>query len=199
MFARVVTVKGAKNIDAGIDYVKDTVAPVLHQQKGFAGTTVSVDRAGGLFGVYTVWETVADRDASESASLKLREEAQEIIGGQLTVELFEQNFVEIVGGPPRIGSSLLLTRVRSDVAKIDANIEHFKREVLPKIKTGPGLLLVRQLVNRQTGESLVGTVWADKPSMRAAADAAVERQRSTDLPVTIVSRSEREIVFIDFP
>jgi hypothetical protein len=45
----------------------------------------------------------------------------------------------------------------------------------------------------------VGTVWADHTSMRAAADAAIERQRSRDLPVTIVSRSEREIVFIDFP
>ena len=199
MFARVVTIKGAKDLDAGIDYVKSTVAPVLHQQKGFAGTTASVDRANGLFGVYTVWETADDRDASDSALLKLREEAQEIVGGQLTVELFDQVSVEFVGGPPVVGSFLLVTRVRSDLAKIDANIEYFNREVLPQIKANPGLLLVRQLVNRQTGESLVGTVWADYPSMRAAADAAIERQRSTDLPVTIVSRSEREIVFLDFP
>jgi hypothetical protein len=71
--------------------------------------------------------------------------------------------------------------------------------VLPQIKAGPGLLAVRQMVNRQTGEALVGTAWADRASMRTAADAAAERQRSTDLPVTIVSRSEREIVFVDLP
>ena len=199
MFARVVTINGAEDIDAGIEYVKSTVAPVLHSQKGFAGTTASVDRAGRLFGVYTLWQTAADRDASDSALLKLREESQEIIRGQLTVELFEQNFVEVVRGPPVAGASLLVTRARSDLDKIDQSLEYFQREVLPKIKTGPGLLLVRQLVNRQTGESLVGTVWADRPSMRAAADAAIERQRSKALPVTIVSRSEREIVFVDVP
>jgi hypothetical protein len=199
MFARVVTIKGAKDIDAGIEYIKDTVAPVLHQQNGFAGTTASVDWSNSLLGVYTLWSTAADREASDSALLKLREEAQDITGGQLTVELFEQNFVEVVGGSPAVGSALLLTRVQSDVAKVDENIEYFKREVLPQIKKGPGLLLVRQLVNRETGESLVGTVWTDQSSMRTAAEAAAERQRSGDLPVTIVSRSEREIVFIDFP
>ena len=199
MFTRVVTITGAKDIDAGIEYVSSTVAPVLHQQRGFRGTTASVDRSNGLLGVMSLWETAADRDASDSALLKLREEATEIVGGQLTVELFEEVLVENVGGLPVVGSSLLVTRVRSDLARVDQNLEYFKREVLPQIKAGPGLLTVRQMVNRETGEALVGTTWVDHASMRAAADAAVERQRSTDLPVTIVSRSEREIVFVDFP
>jgi len=194
-----VTITGAQDIDAGIEYVSSTVAPVLHQQKGFRGTTASVDRSNGLLGVMTLWEAAADRDASDSALLKLREEATEIVGGQLTVELFEEVLVDIVGGMPGVGSSLLVTRVRSDLRKIDQNLEYYKREVLPKIKAGPGLLTVRQLLNRETGESIVGTTYADHASMRAAAEAAIERQRSTDLPVTIVSRSEREIVFVDFP
>jgi len=199
MFSRVVTITGAKDIDAGIEYVRSTVGPVLHQQRGFRGTTVSVDRSGGLFGVLSLWETEADRDASDSALLKLREEATEIVGGQLTVDLFEEVFFEMVGGPPAAGSSLLVTRVRSDVDKVDETLAYFQREVLPQIKAGPGLLAVREMVNRQTGEALVGTVWADAASMRAAAEAAMERQRTTDLPVTIVSRSEREIVFVDLP
>ena len=182
MFSRVVTITGAQDIDAGIEYVRSTVAPVLHQQKGFRGTTASVDRSNDLFGVLSLWESAADRDASDSALLKLREEA-----------------TEIVGGPPVAGSSLFVTRVRSDIAKIDKNLEYFKREVLPQIKAGPGLLTVRQMVNRETGEGLVGTTWSDHASMRAAVEAAIERQRATDLPVTIVSRSEREIVLVDFP
>jgi hypothetical protein len=199
MFSRVVTISGARDIDAGIEYVSSTVAPVLHQQRGFRGTTVSVDRASGLCGVLSLWETEADREASDSALLKLREEATEIIGGQLTVELFEEVLFEVVGGPPTVGSSLLVTRVTTDVAKVDETIAYFQREVLPQIKDGPGLLAVREMVNRQTGEALVGTVWTDPASMRAAAEAAMERQRTVDLPVTIVSRSEREIVLVDFP
>jgi heme-degrading monooxygenase HmoA len=194
-----VTITGAKNIDAGIEYIKSTVAPVLHQQNGFRGTTTSVDRSNSLLGVLSLWETAADREASDSALLKVRDEAQKIVGGKLTVELFEEVLFETFGGPPVAGSYLLVTRVKSERTKVDENLDYFKREVLPRIKTGPGLLAVRQMVNRETGESIVGTVWADQDSMRAAAEAAAERQRTTQMPVTIVSRSEREIVYVDFP
>ena len=81
MFTRVVTYTGAKNLDAGTEYVRDTANPVLHQQKGFAGSIASIDRANNVFGVLSRWETEADRDASESALLKVREEGQEVIGG----------------------------------------------------------------------------------------------------------------------
>ncbi len=197
MFTRLVTISDAKDIDAGIDFVRNTVTPLLHQQKGFRGTTASADRAGGVLGVLTLWDTAEDRDASESALLKVREEAAKLIGGTLSVELFEQVLVEMIAGPPSIGSSLLVTRVSMDPAKVDQNIEYFTREVLPLIKATPGLLAVRYLVNRETGEALVGTAWADVGSCRVAAQAAEKRQLSGDLPVIIRERSQREIAFVD--
>lgn len=200
MFVRVVGFTEAKHIDAGIDFVRDTVSSVLHQQKGFAGTIASADRANDVFGVLTRWETEADRDASESALLKVREEGQTIIGGRLSVEYFEEVRLEVVGGPARVGSGLLVTRVTMEPAKIDDNLQYFEREVLPQIKQSPGLLFVRQLVNRQTGDAVVGTGWTDAAALRAGAAAAETRQRNTpDLPVTIVDRSQREVVFIDQP
>lgn len=197
MFTRLVTISDAKDIDAGIDFVRNTVTPLLHQQKGFRGTTASADRAGGVLGVLTLWDTAEDRDASESALLKVREEAAKLIGGTLSVELFEQVLVEMIAGPPSIGSSLLVTRVSMDPAKVDQNIEYFTREVLPLIKANPGLLAVRYLANRETGDALVGTAWADVDSCRAAAQAAEKRQLSGDLPVIIRERSQREIAFVD--
>jgi len=161
--------------------------------------TASADRSSELLAVLTLWETAADRDASESALLKVREEGLKLIGGHLSVELFEEVLTELVAGPPSVGSSLLVTRVSMDPAKIEENLDYFKREVLPQIKAGPGLLALRHMVNRQTGDAMVGTVWADADSMRAAAEAAAARQRSADLPVTIQGRSEREIVFVDLP
>ncbi len=200
MFTRVVSFANAQHIDAGIDYVRDTVNSVLHQQKGFAGTVASADRAGGVFGVMTRWETEADRDASESALLKVRSEGQKVIGGTLNVEYFEEVLFELVGGPPRVGANLLVTRVTMDPARADESIQYFAREVLPEIKKGSGLLFVRQLVNRQTGDALVGTGWTDVAAMQAAVEAAETRQRNTpDMPVTIVDRSQREIVFVDQP
>jgi hypothetical protein len=196
MFTRAVTFTDATNLDAGTEYVRDTANAVLHQQKGFAGTIASVDRANNVFGVLTRWETEADRDASESALLKVREEGQEIIGGALTVEYYEEVLLELIT-PPQVGNSLIVSRAAMDPATIDQNIAYFKREILPQIKQDPGVLFIRQLVNRQTGEAIVGTGWADVASMRAAVVKA--EARAANAPVTITGRSEREIVFLDQP
>ena len=200
MFTRVVSFTDAKDIDAGVEYVRDTVNSVLHSQKGFAGTIASADRANNVFGVLTRWETEADRDASESALLKVREEGHEIIGGTMKVEYFEEVLFEPISGPPSVGSALLLTRVTMDPAKADQTLEYFKREVLPQIKKTDGVLYVRQIVNRKTGEAVSGVGYTDAAAMKAGAARAEERQRNTpDLPVTIVDRSPREILFLDQP
>jgi heme-degrading monooxygenase HmoA len=196
MFTRIVTFIGAKDIDAGIAYVRDTVAPVLHQQKGFRGTTASADRAAKVFSVLSLWDTAADREASESALLKVREEGQQIIGGQLAVELFEEVLVELVG-IPSVGASLLVRRVSMDPAKVDDNIAFFKAEVLPQIKANPGLLAVRQMVNRATGDAIVGTLWTDKATMQDAAADAEKRQGQAAGRVVFGEQSEREVVFVD--
>src|SRR5438552_10232245 len=104
MFTRIVQLTGATDIDNGIAFVRDTVTPLLKQQKGFRGVTASADRAGGVFGVLTIWEAEADRDASESAMLKVREEATEIMGGELTVEFYEE-LVREATGAPGVGTS----------------------------------------------------------------------------------------------
>ena len=197
MFTRIVTFTGATDIDAGVRYLQDTVAPLLREQKGFRGVTASADRSGGVLGVLSLWETEADRDASESTLVKAREEGQRVIGGAMTVAQFEEMLVE-TDKPPTVGCSLLLRRVSMDPAKIDENLGFFRREVLPEIKANPGFCAVRSMMNRQTGEGIVGTVWADKASMDAAAEAAeARRQRAAQQGVTFGEQTKREIVFAD--
>lgn len=200
MHIRLTTITDAKNLDAGIAFIRDTVAPVLHQQKGFAGLTASVDREGKLLSALSQWETEADRDASESAILKVRDEAVKVTGGHVSVELFEQNRFEIVGGPPKEGASLLVTRVSMDPAKVEQNQAFFEKEVLPQIRTSPGVLVIRNLINRETGEGMTGVVYADRKAMEAGVKMAEERQRANpDMPVKIQSRSLRELALLDMP
>ena len=196
MFTRIVSFTGAKDIDAGIAYVRDTVAPVLHQQKGFRGTTASADRAGKTFSVLSLWDTAEDREASESALLKIREQGQKVIGGEVSAELFEEVLAEITC-IPSVGASLLVRRVSMDPAKVDDNLAYFKAEVLPTIKANPGFLAVRQQINRKTGDAIVGTVWTDKASMEAAAVDAEKRQAQAAGRVVFGEQSKREIVFVD--
>jgi hypothetical protein len=200
MHIRLTTITDAKDLDAGIQFIRDTVAPVLHQQKGFAGLTASIDRKAGLLSALSQWQTEADRDASESAILKVRDEAVKVTGGHVTVELFDQPVFEIVGGPPREGASLLVTHVSMNPADVDRNQEYFQKEVLPQIRTSPGVLVIRNLINRETGQGMTGVVYADRGTMEAGVKMAEERQRANpDMPVTIQSRSLREVALIDMP
>jgi heme-degrading monooxygenase HmoA len=197
MFTRIVTFTGAADIDAGVRYLRDTVAPELRKQKGFRGVTASADRSGGVLGVLSLWDTEADRDASDNALAKNRAEGQRVIGGQMTVELFEELGAE-TAEPPTVGCSLLVRRISMDAAEVEENLDFFRREVLPLIKAGPGFRAVRQMVNRQTGEGMVGTVWADQAAMDAAAEAAeARRPRAAQRRVTFGEQSKREIVFVE--
>lgn len=197
MFSRVITYTGAERIGDGVTYLRDHVVPELHQQRGFAGITVSVDRTNKVLGVLSLWQTAADREASESGMEKARAEALRLVGGTLTVEHFEELYVELVK-PPTPGSALLIRRLRMDPAGIEENLAYFTQEVVPQLKASPGLLAIRNMVNRTNGQGLVGTSWADGPAMEAAAKAAdARRQAAGDRGITFGDQSRREIVLID--
>ena len=75
MHTRVVSFEGAKDIDAGIKLTREKVVPLLKDQKGFRGLSASADRAGRVFSVLSLWDTAADRDATESVLAPVRAEA----------------------------------------------------------------------------------------------------------------------------
>jgi heme-degrading monooxygenase HmoA len=197
MHNRVVTITEAKNIDEGVAFVRDSVDTTLSTQKGFRGITLSADRTGGVFGVLTLWETEADRDASEGTSAKLRQQGLEVIGGKVTVEAFEEAVVEIKR-PPVAGLSLSVTRVSMDPAKVDGNLTFFKSDVVPRIVASDGFCALRHMINRQSGKGLVGIVWANKAAMAAGAeDAETRRAEATARGVNFDDLSFREILFVD--
>ncbi|MDQ1490074.1 MAG: hypothetical protein QOD57_4758 [Actinomycetota bacterium] len=197
MYARVLTFSGVTDLDAGIKYLQETAQPTVRSQRGYGGMTASADRSGGILGVLSLWETEADRDASDSALGKTRDEARGLLGAQLTVETFEEMVVE-VSRPPQVGSALMVTRISMDPARIDEILEVFKQNVAPEIKASPGFRALRNMLNRQTGDGIVGTAWDDEQSMRAAATEAMARREDAGRRgVTFVDTSYREIVFID--
>jgi hypothetical protein len=197
MYTRVLTFAGAKNIDDGVAFVRDKAMPVLKEQKGYRGLSASADRAGGVLGLLSLWETETDRDASLDALAQLRQEALDIVGGELTVESFEQ-LVEEIASPPTVGSALMVTRISMDPSKIDENLGFFRSEILPRITATPGFLALRNMIDRKTGRGIVGSVWADQDAMkRAAADAEGRRDEGRARGVSFDEDSYREIVFAD--
>jgi heme-degrading monooxygenase HmoA len=195
----VLTFTGAEDIDAGVDFLRQKVLPLLTEQKGYRGVTASADRSGRVFGILSLWDTQVDRDASESALANSRQEGLGIIGGELSVETFEELVAE-VKAPMRPGSALMITRINMDPARIDENLAFFKRDVLPRIQAGAGFQGVRNMMNRETGSGIVGTVWADKAAMTAAAEEAMSRrQEGITRGVSFGDTSYRELLFADLP
>ena len=168
MFVRITTVTGARNLDAGIDFLRESVVPRLHEQNGFRGLFVSGDPSAGLVHVLAQWETRADLDASESAVDKTRDEAVRVMGGQVIVERFEQLMWLGTGTPPGAAARLHIRHAHVDPGRIEESFAFFGDSILPVIRSQPGFLGVRLLVDRDTGESRVGTMWSDEASMRAS-------------------------------
>jgi heme-degrading monooxygenase HmoA len=198
MFTRTVTFTGAKDIDAGIAFLQEAVIPVLEQQHGFRGAIASVDRVGGVFGVLSLWDTAEARDASEGALTKVRQEGGERIGGTVEVATFEEMVVAVGSQPPSPGARLIVTAIEMDPATIDDNVAFFKNTIAPQITSEPGFRGLRNMINRQTGRGVVGTVWADERALRAAHEGALaRREQGVARGVTFAGDSFREIVLTD--
>jgi hypothetical protein len=197
MFTRLLTFTGTDNIDAGVTYLRDEVLPVLHAQRGYHGVTASASRSERVIGILSLWDTEADRDASDSALGKARQEAAKLVGGDLSVETFELVVAEI-REPADVGSALMVTRLSMEPAKIDENLGFFKSEVLPRITAAPGFRALRNMINRQSGEGVVGSAWADHDAMMAASEQAMARRpEAISRGVNFGETSYREIVFAD--
>ena len=199
MYARVITLTGVQDFDAAIGVLREAL-PTVQAQRGYKGMTASADRSSGLLGILSMWETEADRDASESALGKTREQARaQLAATAMTVENFEERVVQI-SRPPALGSALMVTRFSMDPAKVDENVEFFKSVVAPDIAAGPGFLALRNMVNRETGEGMVGAVWENEQARQAASEAAMARRGDAAARgVTLGEPSYREVVFIDMP
>ena len=198
MYARIVQSNAATDIDGGVAFVRDTVVPIIRQQHGYRGLIASADREAKVFGVLSLWADKADLDASDSAMAKTRAEGQKVIGGELTAEGFEEVLFEATQ-PPTAGTALLVRRLAMDPGKVDDNIEFFRTTILPQITATAGFRGVRQLINRETGDAIVGTLWDDAAAMDKAAIEAEQRQAQAAGRVTFRDQTRREILFVDVP
>jgi heme-degrading monooxygenase HmoA len=185
------------DFDAALAFLQETALPVVRSQRGYKGLSASADRSAGTLGILSLWDSEADRDASESALSKTREEARGSFATGLTVENFEERAVE-VRQPPSVGSALMVTRISMDPARVDENIEFFTREIAPRIRASAGFRALRNMIDGETGDGMVGTVWDDEQTMRAAAaDAQARRADAVGRAVTFGDTSYREIVLTD--
>jgi hypothetical protein len=197
MFTRLSTFTRADNIDEGVSYLRDKVLGVLRSQRGYRGVIASAARYEEVLGILTLWDTEADRQASDNDFGKAREEAAELVGGTLTIEKFEQ-VVAVVNEPPTVGSAFIMIRVSGDPAKTDDNVGFFESEILPRIKAAPGFGSVWEQVDRETGGGILCSSWRDQDALMRSTDEMITlRPEAAARGVNFGRTSFRDIVFAD--
>jgi heme-degrading monooxygenase HmoA len=191
---RQVTFRGARNIDAGVAYIRDDVLPMMNAQHGFRGISVSADHAGEVLGALTVWASEEDLDASDSALDKARDGAVKVVGGVMTVESFEQT-TEAIARLPVAGNTVIVTRLTVHPSNIDDQVAFFERDLLPAIEAQPGFCAMRAMVNRRYGRCVVGIVWESRGTLDAYMTSMPgARQIATERGVRFDELSLEEIV-----
>jgi heme-degrading monooxygenase HmoA len=186
---------GVQDIDAAVTYLQETALPILESQRGYKGVSAGADRSAGLLGLLSLWETAADREASDSALAKAREDARNDLATGMTVELLDQVAGQ-VSKQPQVGDALALTRINIEPSRIAENVERFNQEILPQVSQMAGFRSARILINPSTGEGAVSSVWDNEQNRTAALEAAEAiRADAASRGVTFGDRILGEIVF----
>jgi hypothetical protein len=121
-----------------------------------------------------------------------------MIGGDLTVETFEQVVGEIGNPPPAEGCLVRFVSFQMNPARVDENVTFFKGEVLPAIKGSPGFRAVRNLIDRASGRGLTAIIVSDEDALRAA-EVGFQARREKDEAhgIRFGEITHREVVFVD--
>jgi heme-degrading monooxygenase HmoA len=101
-FARVNTIGGdTEKVDSATSFVSNKVLPVLKSLKGYRAIVMGVDRQTGRSTVSTLWDTLADLEASDSKLAGLRKEAARAAGAdEIQVEIFETRVFDFRAATP---------------------------------------------------------------------------------------------------
>jgi len=101
-FARVNTIRGdIKKVDSAASFVSNKVLPVLKPLKGYRAIVMGVDRQTGRSTVSTLWDSLADLEASDSQLRGLFKEAGHMAGADdVQVEIFETCVFDFTAATP---------------------------------------------------------------------------------------------------
>jgi quinol monooxygenase YgiN len=154
-------------MDAGIDYVRDTVMPAVQQMDGCVGLSMLCDRASGRCIVTTAW---ADADAlhrSAEGVMSMRARAAEIMEGEAEVQEFEIAVLHRMHGLHH-GACARVIWTQGDPAQMDRMVDTFRMSMIPRVEELPGFCSLSVMIDRATGRCATAVTYDSRESMKEA-------------------------------
>jgi heme-degrading monooxygenase HmoA len=168
VYARSTTFDGSpSNVDAGIEFVKNEVAPALDKMEGCRGLSMLVDRESGRCIATSSWESEEAMRASAEQLRPIRDRGRDILGGSMQVDEWEITVMHRT----QHGECCRVSWLQG--GDTDALTETFRMGIMPELEQIRGFCSASLLVNRSTGIGCATTTWESREAMvasRAAAD-----------------------------
>jgi quinol monooxygenase YgiN len=166
VYARSTTFHGRPdNIEAGIAFVKNEVAPMLDKIEGCRGLSMLVDRETGHCIVTSSWESEAAMHASDERLRPIRDRGRDILGGSMEMDEWEIAVMH----RSQHGECCRVSWLEGDV---DAMTETLRVGILPRLEQTPGFCSASLLVNRSAGLGCATTAWDTRAAMEASRSVA---------------------------
>jgi quinol monooxygenase YgiN len=196
MYARTTTVHGdPQRVDDGIARVRDRVMPAVMDMEGCVGLSMLADRGSGLCIATTAWTDEAALRGSSEGMRAMREEAQQLMGVEMTVQDWEIAVMHRRHEAPE-GACTRVTWSRADPGHLDQVLDAYRMTMVPQLEELPGFCSVSLMVDRERGRAASAVTFDDRASMESARDDS-KRMRDTfvsAMEVTITDIAEFDLV-----
>jgi heme-degrading monooxygenase HmoA len=177
MYARITRVQSPpERLDDLVNTFTTNALPALRSLPGYAGSSLGIDRSSGDGQAVTFWESAEALKSSETAATGIRNDTVQAGGGKvasvqrLEVALFERF------APATAPAYIRVVRAQGDRTKIDTLVQATRERALPVLRDTHGFRALVIAVDRDSGGSVVTTVW-DSPEDREASDAKIDAIR----------------------
>jgi quinol monooxygenase YgiN len=196
MYARTTTVHGdPMRVDEGIAHVRDQVMPAVMDMHGCVGLSMLADRESGRCIVTAAWADEQAMRASAEGVKSMREQAREIMGGEMEVQEYEIAVMHRRHEAPE-GACTRVIWSRVDTGQIDRVLDAYRMTMVPQLEELPGFCSVSLLVDRERGRAASAVTFDDRASMQSSREDAM-RMRDTfvsAMEVTITDVEEFDLV-----
>jgi quinol monooxygenase YgiN len=196
MYARTTTIHGRpERLDDGIAHVRDRVMPAVMDMDGCVGLSMLADRGSGRCIVTAAWADEQAMRASAEGVMAMREQAREVMGGEMEVQEWEFAVMHRrYEAPPTACTRVIWSRV--DRGRVDQVLDAYRMTLVPQLDELPGFCSVSLLVDRDNGRAASAVTFDDRTAMEnSRGDAA--RMRDTfvsAMEVTVTEVAEFELV-----
>ena len=196
MHARSYTIHARSSaLDAGIEYIHDTVWPALSGLDGYVGLSLLVDRLTGRCIATTAWRTEEAMNASRRPTQEMRDRVAHILGGSPTVDEWEIAALhrENLSGP---GACVRVTWARVEPELAERAIDGYRLATIPALTELDGFCSASLLVDRDSGFGVASAAFDSPEALRSSriASDAIKLATVRDTGAEVIDECEFDLV-----